>query len=402
MKRRLAFFMFIASIPISACAAPSATPTAAPSSTAAVTAQVAQPTIAATIESAIAPTTVPATAAPTSAQIVEATAAPTAVAPPLARTLSLQQPPLEGEDVRTLQQRLLDLGYAQLGSADGIFGPNTETAVRAFQTLNRIEVDGIVGPDTWAFLYGASPVRYDLHPIVDTQRGYLLGASNDDAWIEANVVGDLVGKTSYQLLSQTGAERANGAAPRPIEGPPCEETRLIDFGSPVDAEQPIALAGDWNPLPRPVTEVPTDTATLQAPVATALQVLGLKDPNVRITRALRADLDDDGNQETVLGATYWASGVDYPQPSAKTGDYSVLLVLPEGANAASVIAATAITADIEFGAPTEFRLLGLWDLNGDGTLEIAATGDYYEGASTSVYTLNGTAAKEVLIAGCGV
>jgi hypothetical protein len=37
--------------------------------------------------------------------------------------------------------------------ADGIFGPNTEQAVRDFQTANSIRVDGIVGPETWGTLF---------------------------------------------------------------------------------------------------------------------------------------------------------------------------------------------------------------------------------------------------------
>lgn len=56
-----------------------------------------------------------------------------------------------GAAVSELQQGLRDGGYAP-GPVDGIFGPRTEAAVRAFQTDRGIEVDGIVGRQTWGEL----------------------------------------------------------------------------------------------------------------------------------------------------------------------------------------------------------------------------------------------------------
>ena len=38
------------------------------------------------------------------------------------------------------------------GPADGIFGPNTEAAVKAFQAIFATPADGIVGPKTWRAL----------------------------------------------------------------------------------------------------------------------------------------------------------------------------------------------------------------------------------------------------------
>lgn len=60
---------------------------------------------------------------------------------------------MEGDDVRELQQNLIDRGY-DLGKwgADGDFGSATENAVKAFQRDNDLVADGIVGEKTWAKL----------------------------------------------------------------------------------------------------------------------------------------------------------------------------------------------------------------------------------------------------------
>lgn len=69
------------------------------------------------------------------------------------------RPPLHlgsrGVSVRTLQQRLVVLGYLPPGSANGIFGARTWHAVVAFQGWQRLHRDGVVGARTRAALASA-------------------------------------------------------------------------------------------------------------------------------------------------------------------------------------------------------------------------------------------------------
>ncbi len=63
-----------------------------------------------------------------------------------------------GTDVRTMQQRLKELGYLT-GSVDGDFGTATEEAVMAFQKANGLTVDGKAGTKTLEKLYSSSAVK---------------------------------------------------------------------------------------------------------------------------------------------------------------------------------------------------------------------------------------------------
>jgi peptidoglycan hydrolase-like protein with peptidoglycan-binding domain len=55
-----------------------------------------------------------------------------------------------GHPVRTLQDLLRARNHAV--TVDGVFGPQTAAAVRAFQAERHLAVDGVVGPNTWSAL----------------------------------------------------------------------------------------------------------------------------------------------------------------------------------------------------------------------------------------------------------
>ena len=63
------------------------------------------------------------------------------------RSLLVDSPMMRGDDVATLQSRLIDMGFNP-GRVDGIYGLTTENAVKEFQKSVGVKVDGICGPGT--------------------------------------------------------------------------------------------------------------------------------------------------------------------------------------------------------------------------------------------------------------
>ena len=81
----------------------------------------------------------------------------------------------EGDDAKTVQRRLKELGYYR-GNLDGKFGRSSVKALKKFQETNGLEADGIAGKGTYEILFsdqalvnGATPVPSpDVTPAEDT------------------------------------------------------------------------------------------------------------------------------------------------------------------------------------------------------------------------------------------
>ena len=59
----------------------------------------------------------------------------------------------DGQDVKALQEQLVDLGYLSENDVDRVYGPVTVAAVEAFQKRNGLHVDGLAGEKTLELLY---------------------------------------------------------------------------------------------------------------------------------------------------------------------------------------------------------------------------------------------------------
>ncbi len=89
----------------------------------------------------------------------EVTVAPTSTPEPQASDFQTLQKGSKGDDVKRLQQRLIDLGYLN-DTADGSYGPKTEAAVRDFCSQNGLPIDGTATPEMQALLFSDAAKPY--------------------------------------------------------------------------------------------------------------------------------------------------------------------------------------------------------------------------------------------------
>lgn len=68
---------------------------------------------------------------------------------PISASAALLKTGTRGSEVQKIQMALKDLGYFDYNEATGYYGKITAKSVRLFQRENGLEVDGVVGKNTW-------------------------------------------------------------------------------------------------------------------------------------------------------------------------------------------------------------------------------------------------------------
>ena len=89
----------------------------------------------------------------------------------------------KGGEVKEVQRRLKLWGYYK-GSADGVFGAGTRSAVIAFQKKNGLKADGVVGKAT----YKALGMESSYQALVDNTANGVGGYSSSDVYLLAKTI----------------------------------------------------------------------------------------------------------------------------------------------------------------------------------------------------------------------
>ena len=168
------------------------------------------------------------------------------------RSLKVDSPLMRGDDVATLQSRLIDMGFNP-GRVDGIYGSATEGAVKEFQKSVGVKNDGICGPGTVMSLMrlmrtvsGGAPtqlrdqaVREKRGPALADKVIVLDPSSRGDI---AEIVYDIAQKIEGRLI----ALGVSVFLSRSAQSTPSESER-ITLANSTDADLVISLSVDKYP-----------------------------------------------------------------------------------------------------------------------------------------------------------
>ncbi len=120
-----------------------------------------------------------------------------------ARLLKLTTPLMRGDDVSAVQRALLQEGFPIGGIVDGIYGEDTQTAVRQYQKSVNLPTDGLVGPKTWEMLF---PESVEIGDVPQPDAG-----SVPQNWLAPLMVNHNFNNGVMWHLSSAGIQVDNGA-----------------------------------------------------------------------------------------------------------------------------------------------------------------------------------------------
>ncbi len=281
----------------------------------------------------------------------------------------------------------------------------------------RIMLAAIMALMLGPWMHGGAALAAPVHPIVafidffnqNRPTGYLLGAFSGGQWLKPQAAAGLIpGGENYRLYTLTG-QVGGSVGSKPTKGEvegPCGDTLYVSLSAfPPGLGSLVAVAGPWNAMPRPVKISSTELQAYKDATAEILKSKGIANPKVILTQVIRVDLDGDGFEEVLVSASNYArpeSGKGLT-PNPRAGDYSLVFLRKEvqGKVVTTIIAGDYYPQAKKFSGPSEHRVIGVLDLNGDGIMEIVLSGQYYEGDWVDAYRIDGTKIIKLFTMGCG-
>lgn len=256
-------------------------------------------------------------------------------------------------------------------------------------------------PPATATKISESPPGGPLYPVVDMESGYLLGGTHNGTWVDAQTYATYLQDTArpYSVYILSGLQGAVSGSPPVTFGGVCSQP-VVPFQPAGGRDGAIALVAKWDAAPRVAQRIPEDTVEYVDAVTTLLQEKGIANPEVQIDHIRRIDLEGDGVDEVLISVSRLVAGTSAPPVAA--GDYALLLLrkVVDGAVVTIPLALDVYPQAIDLAYPYRYGVLGLLDLNGDGSLEIIVKAERYEGYEVTVYEMTAAGPQAVLQAGC--
>ena len=180
--------------------------------------------------------------------------------------------PLVGDDVRQLQERLLEMGY-DAGRPNGVYGQQTARAVAQFQREVGLSVDGSFGPKTLAALrrlgrkvvggrpqllresaafFAAGPALVGKRIVIDPGHGGsdpgIVVPDGILRWTEADIAYDLASRLEGRLAAAGMRVHLTRAPGGPVDGE-LGSTERARLANELGADLFISLHVDGHPNP---------------------------------------------------------------------------------------------------------------------------------------------------------
>lgn len=239
-----------------------------------------------------------------------------------------------------------------------------------------------------------------VFPPYDSRSGFLLGGSRQGQWQDSTATAaDLKGDEAYAIYADN-ALLGYSVGTLPAQNPPfCPAMQEVSLHADDPFNSIVALGPDWNALPRIPQELPADNEIYRQVIDQLLVANGIPQPEVRIDRVLKVDLEGDGVYEVLISASRFADGKGQ---DVEAGDYSVVVLRKVSGDA---VLSIPLVADYypqsqPAAFPDKHLLTAVLDLNGDGRMEIVVSITGWEKTGALGYEVDGAAAREILQVRC--